>query len=156
MTLKEYYKQKLSESLLNEVTSYTDAQRKDKNIVKMEQRHLEMLKKLAARFKKNPDSVKSNIDDSWTAKRLMNMMRAKGYSVRLADFDPKSSDPRDPRFDPTKDFFDIDELSPRLRDEAARDSNIIRTIIANPARAKIARDKRKFKIIAKKYGLSNN
>ena len=24
MTLKEYYKQKLSESLLNEVTSYTD------------------------------------------------------------------------------------------------------------------------------------
>ena len=153
MTLKEYYKQKLSESLLNEVTSYTDAQRKDKNIEKMEQRHLGMLKKLAVRFKKNPDSVKSNIDDSWTAKRLMNMMRAKGYSVRLADFDPKSSDPR---FDPTKDFFDIDELSPRLRDEAARDSNIIRTIIANPARAKIARDKRKFKIIAKKYGLSNN
>ena len=153
MTLKEYYKQKLSESLLNEVTSYTHAQRKDKNIEKMEQRHLEMLKKLAARFKKNPYSVKSNIDDSWTAKRLMNMMRAKGYSVRLADFDPKSSDPR---FDPTKDFFDIDELSPRLRDEAARDSNIIRTIIANPARAKIARDKRKFKIIAKKYGLSNN
>ena len=153
MTLKEYYKQKLSESLLNEVTSYTHAQRKDKNIEKMEQRHLEMLKKLAARFKKNPYSVKSNIDDSWTAKRLMNMMRAKGYSVRLADFDPKSSDPR---FDPTKDPFDIHELSPRLRDEAARDSNIIRTIIANPARAKIARDKRKFKIIAKKYGLSNN
>ena len=153
MTLKEYYKQKLSESLLNEVTSYTDAQRRrDKNIPDMERRHLIMLKKLAARFKENPDSVKSNIDSFWTARRLMNMMRAKGYSVRLDDFDPKSSDPR---FDPTKNPY-IDELHPKLRDEGARNANIIRMIKANPARANIAREKRKSKIIANKFGISNN
>lgn len=155
MNLKEYYKQKLSESLLNEVTYYTDAQR-DKNIQNMEQRHLIMLKKLAARFKKNPDSVKSNIDHRWTRSRLMNMMRAKGYDVSPYDFDPQSSNSR---FDPTK-YAEIGELSQRLRDDGANNANAIRTMLANPARANIAREnrkaKRKAKIIDNKFGINNN
>lgn len=137
---------------LNEVTFYTDDQKRDKNIARMEERHLEMLKKLAARFKENPDSVKSNTDRHWTAHRLLNMMGAKGYSVRLDDFDPKSSHSR---FAPTTYPY-TDELSQRGRAEAADNANTIRMIKANPARANIAELKRKAKTKILSFRKTNN